>query len=112
MATKIQSNTPIDIVINGTTVFTANSSGIIVTGSFNSSSPVTSASYAETASYALNGGGATINTSSFATTGSNNFNGNQTITGDVTITGHLMVGDEIKGIQGQIIAIAQANYTI
>lgn len=47
---KIQSNTPLDIVINGTTVFTADSSGISITGSLNSTTPVTSASYAETAS--------------------------------------------------------------
>ena len=54
---KIKSNTPLDIVINGTTVFTADSSGISITGSLNSTTPVTSASYAETASYALNAGG-------------------------------------------------------
>lgn len=82
---KIKSNTPLDIVINGTTVFTADSSGISITGSLNSTTPVTSASYAETASYALNAGGATINTSSFATTGSNQFNGDQTITGSLNI---------------------------
>lgn len=79
---KIQSNTPIDIVINGTTVFTADSSGIIITGSLASTTPVVSASYAETASYALNGGGSSVK----AQSGSAVSFGGSPLTSSVTFT--------------------------
>jgi len=103
----IRSSTPIDIVVNDNTVFTANSSGIIITGSISSTSPVVSASFATTASYALNAG-ASINTGSFATTGSNIFNGNQTITGSLSIN-NLTSGSILFATTGGL--ISQDNST-
>lgn len=82
---KIQSNTPLDIIISGNTIFTADSSGIIVTGSFNSTIPVATSSYAETASFVT-----TAQTASFVTTAQtasfvNTLNQNVLITGSLTI---------------------------
>ena len=56
----IRSSTPLIIKVNETTVFTATNTGITISGSLVSTTPVVSASYAlnaATASYALNAGG-------------------------------------------------------
>lgn len=47
---KIKSNTPLDIVIDGNTIFTADTAGVSITGNVNLTQPAPSASYAESAS--------------------------------------------------------------
>ena len=57
---NIRSNAPINLSVNGTTVLSAENTGIVITGTIGSNNAIPSASYATyatTASYALNGGG-------------------------------------------------------
>lgn len=91
---KIRSNTPLDIKINGTTVLTADSTGIYVSGSITANSI------------------ATTTNGSFATTGSNSFNGNQTITGSAVVTSNLSVGTTSTTSPLTIISSASPLITI